>query len=196
MGGSGAATVARAAAIPPQTMDRYLKGTMPSADRALALADALGADPRWLISGVGERSPVGLGYEADSVALPKLDLMAFSEEGKPEPQESMGVKREWLGRWPAAGLWVAEMPSDSVPEIAREGDLLVCQDPVGPPVDGRAYAFLLDGRLLIRRVQIRKDGLALKTSRDDRDPLVIPPDQAENLIPIARILAAISLQPV
>ncbi len=177
-------------------MDRYEKGTIPPADRALRLSAALFVRPEWLVLGFGERPAPGFNHDSESMALPKLDLTAFGEDGKPEPGETVGVKREWLGRWSSPGLWVSEMPSDSAPEIAREGDLLVCQDPTLPLIDGRAYAFLFDGRLLIRRVQIRADGLVLKTDRNDPDPLVIPPDRAESLIPIARILAAITLQPV
>ena len=177
-------------------MDRYLKGAQMPADRALNLARVLGVRPEWLILGMG--SPNEGGVEgADWVTLPRYDLQAFSDYGKPDVEERVRLRRELLGRWAgSAGLWVAEMPSDAAPEIAHEGDLLLCSDPSPPLADGRVYAFRMDSRVLVRRVQFRPDGLVLRVAKADPDPFVVAPKDVDRLYPIARILAAIVLQPV
>ena len=66
IGAQSPAAVARAAGFTKQTMDGYLKGSMPSADRAIALADALDVPLRWLITGKDEAAPL---KEGDEVAV-------------------------------------------------------------------------------------------------------------------------------
>ncbi len=182
--------------MPPQTLDGYLKGAIPSADRALALADELKVDPRWLITGAGRARP-DAEAESEVVLLPRYDLGAFGEYGKPEPSERIPVQRDWLGRWRSAAdsLWLAESPG-GVSDVADEGEALLCRDPDPHLVDGQVYIFLLDHRPLIRRVSLRPEGLTLKSGSGDLDPIVLRPDQAEHLIPIGRVLAALSLKPV
>jgi len=93
------------------------------------------------------------------------------------------------------GLWVAALPSDAMPEIGREGDLLLCQDIELPLVDGRVYIFLLDRQPIVRRVQVRPDGLLLKGG-PDTDPINIPPDRIDGVVPVGRVLAAIQVRSV
>jgi hypothetical protein len=168
---------------------------MPAGDKLLRLADELGVEARWLATGEGPVTATA--DDPDWVSLPRYDLLGFAEYGKPDAADVVRLRRDLLGRWgSASNLWLATMPSDATPEIAREGDLLLCSDPAPPLMDGRVYAFRLDGRLLIRRVQFRAEGLMLKVDRNDPDPIVVQASDVDRLYPIARILAAIVLQPV
>ncbi len=167
---------------------------MPAGDKLLRLADELAVQARWLATGEGPRYDPA---DNDWVSFYKYDLLAFSEYGKPDSDEVVPLRKELLGRWVGVpNLWLATMPSDAAPEIAREGDLLLCSNPELQLIDGRAYAFILDGRVLVRRVQFGTSGLLLKVGRGDPDPVVISPEDIDRLYPIARILAAIVLQPV
>ncbi len=167
---------------------------MPAGDKLLSLADQLGVEPRWLASGEGLKNAA---EDSDWVILPRYDLLSFNENGKPDSVEKVALRRDLLGRWGnVSKLWVAAMPSDAAPEIAREGDTLLCTDPEPQLVDGRAYVFQLDGRTIVRRVQFRPEGLVLKTDRTDPDPYLLKPEDLDRLQPIARILAAVVLKDV
>lgn len=196
LGGRAPATVARAVGIPSSSIDRYLNGAKPPADRALLLAIELGVRPEWLILGANGRGGGALNSD-DCVNLPRYDLTGFTNQTKPAQVETIIFRKEFLGRWAdTPGLWLAEMPSEAAPGIAREGNFLLCVDPELTLVDGRVYAFLLGGQLIVRRAQVRPEGIMLKTSPADPDPIVIAPDRATGLLPIARLLAAISLKPL
>src|SRR3546814_20423833 len=84
------------------------------------------------------------------------------------------------------------MPSDSMPDIAREGGMILCEDVDGELMDGRVYIFMLDWRPLVRRVAIRPEGIVLKASDPSIDPFTISRDHqphiGDDLVPIARIL--------
>ncbi|HUO23662.1 MAG TPA: LexA family transcriptional regulator [Caulobacteraceae bacterium] len=198
MDGKVAAHVAKGAGLPPQTLDGYLKGSFPSADRAFALADSLGVDPRWLVLGVGEpHRSFSDNSDDDWLVLPHFDVRDFGEHGKPEPKEHVRLRRDWLqGIRASTGLWLADMPSDAMPEIAREGQTIVCQDPTSPLVDGRVYIFMLDGRLVVRKLQFRPDGIALRTNDPSTPMITLTGDHANTLIPVARVLGTINLSPV
>ena len=88
------------------------------------------------------------------------------------------------------------MPSDTMPDIAREGDQIICRSPDAPLVDGRVYVFLMDGRPMVRRVSVRPEGLLLKAGDNVTDPILIEPDQLERLAPVGRVLAALTVQAV
>lgn len=198
MAGRPAAHVARAVGIAPQTLDGYLRGAIPGADRAVALADELKVDVRWLVTGEDPRAGrAGAGGD-DWVILPRYDLYDFSGPEKPAPVEEVAVRRDWLAGVARAttGLWLTDMPSNAMPEIGREGDSLVCQDVTPPLVEGRAYAVLLDGRPVIRRISMRPEGLVLKAGDPAIDPITLTGEDVEALTPLGRVLGAISLKVV
>lgn len=199
MDGRKAAEVARAIGMKPQTLDAYLRGAIPSADRALLIADALAVNVRWLITGRGPReSAESPRADDDWRELPRYDLFRFGEEGRPEPEEMVRIRRDWISRLAraAADPWLAEMPSDAMPDIGREGDLVLCEDVRPPLVDGRVYVFLVDSRPIVRRLQARPEGLLLKASAPDVDPIMVRAEDVESLVPVGRVLGSISLQAV
>lgn len=188
------AVVARAIGVAPSTMQRYLGGSMPAADIGIRLARELDVQFEWLIEGIGGRD-VG-GAPEDSVVLPRYDINFLREYGKPDADDLVTIPRSWLGRvgGSASGLWLTEMPGDAMPDVASAGQAIVCKDPEQPLQDGRVYIFLLDGRLLARRVLIRPDGLLLKAGDPAIDPMQLGPDQLEQFIPVARVIAAIDVK--
>ncbi len=191
------AEVARATGIPAQTLDIYLKGSAPRADRAYALADELGVNPRWLVLGEGQQRAVEESDD-DWLVLPRYDLQRFEVDHLPEPVEMMRIRREWLSRAvrTPGRLWVVELLSDAMPDIGKEGDMVLCEDFTPPLADGRVYAFLLDGRPIVRSVQARPDGLVLKAGSPAIDPITLTGEQLDQLVPIGRVVAAINLQAI
>ncbi|MDB5432386.1 MAG: phage repressor [Caulobacter sp.] len=196
------ADVARGSGLRPQLINEYLKGKkVPGADNAFSLADSVQVSARWLIRGEGSRGQAG-GIDVPDegwVKLPRRNLFKFTPEAAPEPEEMVPIPVEWLAmsvRAPTAQLWITEMPSDAMPNVAREGEPIICRDPDFPLQDGRVYVFLLDGRPIVRRVQIRPEGLVLKAEAEGLDAIVLKGEQIEQLVPIGRVLSAINLQAV
>lgn len=182
-----------------QTVSAWFAGSMPSGDALFVLADAIEVNPRWLATGVGEELRHAEASESDdSVRLPVIDLFKFDEGHMPDPIDTLLIRRELLASAvrTTAPLWVATMPSDTMPDIAREGDQIICMAPDAPLVDGRVYVFLLDGRPLVRRVSLRPEGLVLKAGDTNTDPILIEPNQLERLAPVGRVLAALTVQAV
>lgn len=190
------AEVARAAGIAPQTLDAYLKGAVPSADRAFAIADALGINVRWLIKGEGPPREAGES-DAEWLILPRYDLASFDGEHQPEPIEQVRIKRSWVGvRLGAGRLWVTELISHTLGDFGREGDTVLCEDVTPPLQDGRVYIFLFDGRIFVRRVMMRPEfGLSLIES-NEMSGFIVAPERLDSLVPVGRILAAVRLDGV
>ena len=193
------ATLARSIGVSKSLVGNWRRGTVPSGPTIFRLADELGVSPRWLATGLGPQRE-GAFPEADPemTVLPRFDILRFSEHGKPEASDQIPVRSEWLIRSARStkGLWLADMPSDAMPDVAREGDALVCQDVTPPLVDGRTYIFLLSGRPLVRRVQLRREGLVLQSNDASSEPITVGPGSEDDLVPIGRVVAALSLRSV
>lgn len=177
-----------------------MAGSVPTADTLFRLADALGVDARWLATGIGEAGgqvPVR-SEDKDWVKLPRRDLFDFRDGVIPEPVEQVAIRRDWLAVAVRSSgpLWLADMPSDAMPDVAREGDTIVCREPDRPLADGRVYVLLLDGQPIVRRVQLRPEGIVLKAGDPSIDPITLPADRLDQLVPIGRVLAAMTLQAV
>lgn len=195
--GRGLAGIARQVGIAPSTLQRYLNGSMPAADIGFRLARALSVRPEWLFEAAGPKyetgEVVGIGSGQVTV-LPVLDLFAFGEQGKPAATDQLALPTAWLmaAARSTTGLWLAEMPNDALPSLAKEGELLVCKDPEATLQDRRIYIFLLDGRPIVRRVFVRPEGLQLR-GESDADTIEIAPQELEHLRPAGRVLSAIAL---
>lgn len=196
LGASSDAEISRATGIPKQTIGGFKRGSIPSADRALLLADAMGVNFRWLIFGEGPRTPEERDSGGDSVRLPLYDPSHFEEYGEGPAREEVDVPRSLLGTMKGAeGLWLTEMPSDALPSVAREGQVIICRKPEAQIQDRRVYIFNLDGRIIVRRVSVRPDGLLLK-GESDEDTLLVRVDDLPSLIPVARVLGPLGFNPV
>ena len=88
------AEVARAVGVAPQTLDGYLKGAMPSADRAFTLAQELGVNPLWLVIGNGPQRPTD--GDSDWLVVPRYDLRSFEDDVSPEPIGTERIRRDWI----------------------------------------------------------------------------------------------------
>lgn len=179
------------------TIGAYSQGSIPSPDRLFLLADTLGVPPRWFATGEGEPvlTPV---EDADWVQLPRYDLARFTPEGKPESNATLPLRRDWLFRavGHTSGLWLADMPSDALPDLAQEGDTLICADFEPPFTEGRVHIFSLDGRIVIRKVYFRPEGLLLKASNPEFEPIEVKAADAQHLPVLGRVLAVISVHPI
>ena len=194
------ADVARVSGISRQLVSEYANGQkVAGADNLFSLADAVGVQPRWLIRAEGEMetSPAP-GSTSDLIKLPRYDVFAFGEYGKGPAVETVQLPASWLiaAVKTTNGLWLAEMPSDALPDVAREGETIICRDPETPMQDRRIYIFLLDGRPIVRRIAFQPNLVVLR-GEDEADTITLRPDEmAERLMPAGRILARVRLDQV
>jgi transcriptional regulator with XRE-family HTH domain len=192
--------VARVSGISRQLVSEYAGGQkVAGADNLFSIADALEVYPRWLIRGEGEMAPSPQPQEAaDLVALPRFNVHTFGEYGKGQPVETVRVPAAWLAASvkSSTGLWLTEMPSDALPDVAREGETIICRDPETPLQDRRVYIFLLDGRPIVRRISFQPHAIILR-AEDEADTITLRPDEmADRLMPAGRILATVRLDQV
>ena len=183
-------------------MSEYRTGTIPKGDKLFRFADALGVSPRWLATGEGGTRTSLSDADEDWVQLPRYDLFAFGEAGeRPSPVEQVALRRDWLGGVRAQatdGLWLADMPSGALQDVAQEGETLVVRDYLPPIVEGRPYVLMVGGRPMVRKVSVRPEGLVLKATDPAIDPIIVRPDQLDTgeVIPVGRVLATLSLRSV
>jgi transcriptional regulator with XRE-family HTH domain len=198
--GLNQAEVARRAGVDRKRISGYALGRgTPLADTVLAIADALKVEARWLIRGEGMME-AGSPYvsEDDGVRLAHYDLFEFESAKHPKPIEYVSLRRAWLMSVAKSlkDLWVTEMPSDAMATIAAAGAMIICRDPDQVLAERRVYAFLLNGRPIIRRVKLAPDALILEADNPEIEPIRFDSDASDSLIPIGRVLAAINLQAV
>ncbi|HVY34341.1 MAG TPA: helix-turn-helix transcriptional regulator [Caulobacteraceae bacterium] len=157
--------IARKAGIAASTLTKYLAGgSEPGAFKAACLADALGVNIAWLLTGTGTKerlsdATAGPGAalfdasEVDWVFLPHYRFDSAIDAIVPRVTETFPFRRDWLKRLLGVerGLWVTEMPTDSLPAVAEQGDTIICRN-AAVMETGRAYIIALDGQLVVRRV--------------------------------------------
>lgn len=193
MAGLPAATLARNAGLRPQMINKYLTGVMPGADKAIRLAHALDVPVEWLITGATPARPSRLiaADEADWVMVPHYRLGEFTETGKPEPIETVPLRKDWLNRNARAssGLWLTELPPTQIEGLGEEGDTILCRDATVKEGEG-TYLYFFDGIPVVRQFQVPKLGMA------EPPGWTWEPEEPPGLRVVARILGTIKLRPL
>lgn len=165
---------------------------MPGADTMLRIARALDVPVEWLITGEHPAKRPGLiaADEADWVIVPRYRLSEFTEIAKPDPVETVPLRKDWLNRNARAsnGLWLTELPPTTIEGLGEEGDTILCRDVSVKEGEG-TYLYFYDGMPLVRQFKVPKIGMAEAPSwgweADD------PPGMRV----VARILGTIKLRP-
>ena len=176
--------------MPTSSLSRYRKGEgVPKSDHLFPLADALGVDPRWLVSGVQSPSHLVSADDAEWENLPFFDLRDITDTGKGPALSWTPFRKDWLNRalGTASELYLVQLLSDYHSRLGdrdlREGDLVFCQE--CEPID------LVDGYVVIwRRDQGIKVARYSLRSRERIEEDVITPSEVgdDQFVPVARIL--------
>ena len=206
VGDKGIPEIAKSIGVDPKALYANKKGAMPSADRAFALADTLGVSPRWFATGVGpmrgmEVPPLD---PARWVLLPLYDLAAFdrresiSQIAFPPVLEMVPVRRADLARLhiTRSEVWLIEMPTNILPSVARQGELLVCQDS-GIGFHDRSVIILAFGGdpSIIRRVVRASDGTSTLQADDPSVPAITIDQLLGGFARFGEVLGAIRTLP-
>lgn len=193
MGPMTAAALARAAGLRPQVLDNYFSGSMPGADKAIALARALDVPVEWLITGQMPAGGHGLiaADEADWIVVPHYRLGEFTETGKPEPVEQVPLRKDWLNKnaRTSTKLWMTELPT-TIEGVGEEGDTILCRDAETHYQEGM-YLYFYDGIPLVRQVKGPMPGQLA-----EQPAWAFQPDDLPGLRLVARVLGTIKLRAV
>jgi transcriptional regulator with XRE-family HTH domain len=194
MGPMTPASLARATGIKPQTLDNYLKGGMPGADKVVKIAQVLDVPVEWLVTGqVTRPSNVMIAAEmADWVVVPHYRLAEFTESAKPDPIESVPLRKDWLNRnaRSSTNLWLTELPS-TIEGVGEEGDTILCRDAETHYQEG-VYLYFFDGMPMVRKVSGPTPG----QFGENTTPWLAQVEENPGLRLVARVLGTIKLRPV
>jgi len=203
IGHDSANSFARRVGITESLLRKYLAGATPGIDKAEQIANATGVSLDWLVSERGSRErepscavePREADLPAEFAAIPRLSVEASAGGGTvieaEEPAGVLAFRSEWLRRMgisPRAAR-VLTAKGDSMEPTLRDGDVLLVDTSIHRVVDNAIYVVVLAGLVLVKRVQVRRDG-ALRLISDNAlfEPEEIPPNEAADLHVAGRVM--------
>ena len=151
--------LANAAGVSEGALRKWATGTSePTRDRLVAIARAAAVNVAWLATGNGPKERSGKGETPLLDGFITLQQIGPREKSQKDEKVTMGLafSTDWLeDRSEPTGenLATAQVPDDSMAPLLPAGCVLVLdQSSSGIPRDG-IYAMILDGTLLVRRLQ-------------------------------------------
>ncbi len=159
---------------------------MPSADRALRMADVLGVDPKWLILGSAGKGDAGANLSDSPPALyemaepepadgwqatPYYRLMDIIAGAPAIPSTRLWLREAWMRRLNADGLdvWITDMPPSFAPHFPLEGEPVLCAA-AGALYEDAVYLVQFDGAVSARRLVITGGKPMLLGASPDDEP--------------------------
>lgn len=162
--------------ISDSTLGNYERDQrIPDAEFLARLRDRANVDLNWLVSGQGRPFMV----DSDSplvelrgfVPIPRLEIRASAGNGRVAMVEEaetgiVAFREEWLRRLGVnpkhATIIIAE--GDSMADTISHGDLVLIDRSVDRIVDNGIYVLVYDGLVLLKRVQVKRNGVVLLKS--------------------------------
>lgn len=195
----GNAEIAKRTGIPLRTLNGYLGGE--AEPRLSTLELILGAcgttvaefwAPRDGEAKIRLFAEVGAGF----VFVPKLEVRASAGAGQLAPAPAIdgdvvAFREDWMRR---IGLHAGRAQAlvavgDSMEPTIRDGDLLLIDRSIDHVMDNGIYVVVLGGYVMVKRMQIRRDGsVVLRSDNADRyDDEVVPAEDVHELIVEGRV---------
>jgi DNA-binding XRE family transcriptional regulator len=192
--GRSQAWLARQAGVTTSNMSDVITKSLPSVDTAIKIAQALEVTTEFLFSGENSSgaNPLIAVDQADWVFVPHYRLAEFTETGKPEPIETIPIRKDWLNQAArvASNLWLTELPS-TVEGVGEEGDPILCRDAETHYQEGW-YLYFFEGMPIVRKVAGPTFG-QLGEAQRSWDYHV---EETPALRLVARVLGTMKLRPI
>lgn len=103
--------------------------------------------------------------------------------------------REELGRVPSPHrVKLLTVRGDSMSPRIRSGDVVFVDIEDHQPYDGGLFVIVLHGHALVKRLEIRTDGLHIVSLAAPERPDILPPNKMDSLHIAGRVLGAIQLR--
>lgn len=168
--------LAEATGLSRSTINDYVKGAIPSADRAFMIADALGVNAEWLVTGrdVGSRqlepslSDVLFARVSHADLMRGLDAPLRARIRKVGPIMEHALLDHYGKDY--RFLFLTTMPAEGPPEVAAEGELVIGAR-AAELTPGTFYFVRVADRLEVRRLS--EDGRLLVRA-GGLDPIATP----------------------
>ena len=203
IGDGSANSFARKCGIGESSLRQYLSGSMPSADNAAKIAKTGSVSLDWLVTGEGERGASGQTQTRfndtitrdDFRLIPRLDVEASAGNGMLAQHENeldlLAFRSDWLHRMGisprAARILTAR--GDSMEPTIRDGDILLVDTSIDRVMDNAIYVVVLGGLVLVKRIQVRRDGsLDLISDNTAFSPETVPANEAASLHIAGRVM--------
>jgi phage repressor protein C with HTH and peptisase S24 domain len=179
----GNSKIAEISKIPLRSLNNYTSGTAePKAAALLALADACGVTVDALLR---ESMPeVAHGFSL----IPRLVVRPAAGAGTlaigDEVDDLVAFRSDWLRRLGISPRFARAMFSrgDSMEPTIRDGDLLLVDESVDRVVDHGIYVVIYQGMVVVKRIQLRRDGaLVLKSDNSLYDEEIVPAEEASDV---------------
>jgi phage repressor protein C with HTH and peptisase S24 domain len=172
--------------------DRILRGYKDddvSLQVILKLASESGVPASWIIFG---ETPSQL--DSNFALVPRLEVRASAGAGAIALTESadefLPFKLDWLRRIGINPRFARTMfaHGDSMEPTISDGDLMLIDESVHRIVDQGIYVVVYDGLVLVKRVQIQRDGgVVLKSDNPRYDPEAVPADEVTDIRVAGRV---------
>ncbi|MCL7759381.1 XRE family transcriptional regulator [Pasteurella multocida] len=197
--GISQAELARRIGIKQPSVYKILSGETRNPTKILEIATALGVDAHWLKTGEGSRDTSLIVSEPNAEHKVKVDHLSvsaiagyngFSNEDYPDIIRSiyfseMGLL-EIIGRRTSEGIYLINIPTDSMAPTINKGDVGFVDVKINSYVGEGIYVFDLNGETYIKRLQRIPSGVIRALSDN---PLYPPFDITEELFSTAVVRA-------
>lgn len=180
---------------------KYLAGAMPGIDKAAQIAAATGVRLEWLITGKGpkglnpDESQLNTELSTQLAWVPRLDVQASAGKGSfvisEDIIETIGFQKNWLHRRGINQKYARALTvrGDSMEPTLRDDDLLVVDTSINEIRDNALYVVVLGGLVLVKRVQLKRNGsLTLISDNDKFAPEEVPATEADTLQIAGRVM--------
>lgn len=183
--------------ISASTLSDIISKNVPGADKALAIAQALGTTVEYLMTGQAGDAAL----PAEMLSLPLVEgLGPGPAEGQPVAARII-LPRAHLARIPGirSEPWLVEMPTPIMGDLCAQGDLAICQGADTAFPERAVYIFELGGIPAIRRVRRSAEGIDLVADHPAEAPIRAfadgPGGAGHTLRILARVVGAIRIAP-
>ncbi|HHT7777530.1 XRE family transcriptional regulator [Pasteurella multocida] len=197
--GISQAELARRIGIKQPSVYKILSGETRNPTKILEIATALGVDAHWLKTGEGSRDTSLIVSEPNAEHKLKVDHLSvsaiagyngFSNEDYPDIIRSIYFSEtgllEIIGRRSSEGIYLINIPTDSMAPTINKGDVGFVDVKINSYVGEGIYVFDLNGETYIKRLQRIPSGVIRALSDN---PLYPPFDITEELFSTAVVRA-------
>jgi phage repressor protein C with HTH and peptisase S24 domain len=195
MGDSSKASFSKRCGFSVGALNNYLSGSMPSADKAMRIAEVCGVRLEWLIHGEGPKHPeppAAVSYGE----VPRYDLALAAGHGSFVDRAELldhipftqAFLRRKLGRGSVDGLVMLDARGDSMEPTIGDGDLVMVDTNDTQLRDG-LMAYVLDDVAFIKRISPLMEG-GVEIISDNRDvykPQRLSRDRLHDIQVIGRV---------
>ncbi|UXZ55794.1 helix-turn-helix transcriptional regulator [Halomonas sp. 7T] len=192
--------LARKAGISQGGLQRYLKGGEPTRKVLIKLADAMGVDLLWLMTGEGSKGTARRDVELvtevpgmeDYAFVPLYDAQCSAGDGAWNENcrvlTHISFTRYSLRKQGLTPdhLSAIRIDGDSMEPVLHSGDTVLI-DHTRTTIEGEGiYILRLDGHLYAKRLQRQFNGISIISANKEYDKVLVPQDQLHELDIIGR----------